>query len=117
MTASSKTPTASGISRLLAKAGFDRSAFIPGTGRLHWDGTEVRGSRKRSWGFTVERYGEGERVCVTHVTGPVTNPDESEKRRDLALSRYADAIVAGGYLARLADERPRFLIVTAKDED
>ena len=84
--ATPKPPTASGISRLLSAAGFERSAFIPGTGRQHWDGTEVRGSRKRSWGFMVNRYGE-ERVSV----------------------------VAGGYLARLAEERPRFLSVTAKE--
>jgi hypothetical protein len=114
-TSTPKTPTASGISRLLATAGFERSAFIPGTGRHHWDGTEVRGSRKRSWGFMVNRYGE-ERVSVAHIAGVVTNPDESEKRRDLALQRYADAIVAGGYLARLTEERPRFLIVTAKED-
>jgi len=82
----SKPPTPQAISRLLSAAGFERSAFIPGTGRQHWDGTEVRGSRKRSWGFMVNRYGE-ERVSVSHITGPVTNPDESEKRRVAALRR------------------------------
>jgi hypothetical protein len=111
----SKQPTPQAISALLRKAGYERSAFIPGTGRLRWDGTEVRGSRRRSWGFMVNRYGV-DRVSVTHITGPVYNPDESEKRRDLALQRYADAIVAGGYLVRLSEDRPRFLVVTSSPD-
>lgn len=98
MTASSRTPTASGISRLLAGAGFKRSVSGKGRGgRLNWTaGFEVR----KDWAT------EGA-VRVSHnfwsMGGGGPEPH---------LDRYAEAIRAAGWNAEIGVRGD--LIVTAR---
>ena len=98
-----KTPTASGISRLLASAGFERSTS---------SATRIKGWRNSSEGYTVSGYGPGE-VCVEHKTGYDRGPN-AQKRREETLGEYAKAITDAGYAVTTGVYGR--LIVTAKAE-
>ena len=103
MTNTTKTPTASGISRLLASAGFERSTS---------SATRIKGWRNSSEGYTVSGYGPGE-VCVEHKTGYDRGPN-AQKRREETLGEYAKAITDAGYAVTTGVYGR--LIVTAKAE-
>jgi hypothetical protein len=104
MTASSKTPTASGISRLLAKAGFERSES---------SATRIRGWRSYSEGYSVTKWDDYGSVEVTWHRG-LLSPSEADQIRAEALRCYAADIEAAGYSVTWKNDR---LIVTAKAED
>ena len=96
MTAS-KTPTASGISRLLREAGFERSTS--------------EGGSLRSTGFEVEaglRAGE----VLVYWHSPLTRGAASRRPRELAA--YAATIASAGSATKIAEY---CLVVTAKTED
>ena len=78
MTASSKTPTASGISRLLAKAGFRRGV------------TAMRGGTS---GYVVTAWGPGD-VRVRYHS--LTMLSTAERRYEM-LHQYAEVLEAAGY--------------------
>jgi hypothetical protein len=106
--ATGKTPTASGISRLLAKAGFERSEDKPG------------GSYDE--GFRVSRYRlDGNAVLVNWWADSAETEPGHARRREM-LDRYEAAITEAGYAvetAKLHRGLPyvSHLIVTAKAED
>jgi len=103
----SKPPTASGISRLLKAAGFERSES---------SATRIKGWRNYSEGFMVTSHDPGRAVCVEHKTGYDRGPNAA-KRRDEMLTEYAGFFAAAGYSAE-RDESWAFprLIVTAKED-
>jgi len=82
----SKTPTASGISRLLATAGFERSTSSAG---------RIRGWRNHSEGYSVTGQDPG-RVRIEHKTGFDRGPN-SAARRERMLGEYAAALTTSGY--------------------
>ena len=91
-----KTPTASGISRLLAKAGFKRAAV------------EVRGRGGHRSGFRVTKnYSSGVRVRHVFLTGGRQDPN-------IHLARYARTITEAGWTVEAGTYE---LIVSAKPED
>lgn len=106
-----KQPTPQAISALLRKAGYARSAVIPG--RTGWDGRRIR-SAKRTDGYRVIKGNAGQ-VLVSYATGRVVNPDASAKRRDGLLADYARALCAAGWQATVSepDEWAPRVIVTA----
>jgi hypothetical protein len=97
-----KTPTPQGISRLLASAGFSKSAR---TGRM--------GS---SSGYQVAKdYGNIHSVGgvqVRHITWSMNPPKHVVSEW---LGKYADAITAAGYAVIRPEDR-QILIVTAKED-
>jgi hypothetical protein len=98
-----KQPTAQGISRLLAAAGFERSQR---------SSSRIRGYPRYSEGYKVESYVD--RVVVRHTTG--TFLDTSQRERDM-LAQYAEAIRAKGWKATgPAEGGPLELTVTAADQ-
>ena len=95
-----KTPTPQGISALLKRANFSRS--------------ESRGRSGRSTGFRVTRDYTTGCVKVEFVTwsmGVSSNSDYVQEK----LSQYAGEITDAGY--EVLRPSPRWIIVTAKDED
>jgi hypothetical protein len=80
-------PTAQGISRLLAKAGFERSKTAP---------SRIRGFRESSPGYRVTSWAGD--VRVEHVVG-FRRDDE---RHALMVARYAEVIREAGF--RVSDE-------------
>jgi hypothetical protein len=95
-----KTPTAQGVSRLLANAGFQRSQPRPGALSAPTEG------------FTVSAQLFG-RVRVEHKTGYDRGPN-AVKRRDEALTRYTQTLAIAGYQVE-RDELWHGLNVTAKE--
>ena len=105
-TSKPKTPTAPGISRLLATAGFDRSES---------SATRIKGWRNYSEGYVVSTQDPG-CIRIEYKTGYDRGPNAA-KRRDKVLAEYAEALAAAGYTVE-RDESwalPR-LIVTAKKD-
>ena len=85
-----KTPTPSGISRLLASAGFERATLRPPTG-VRWDGRPDSRTRKRQAGFEVRA--EGCDVSVIWRPGPgVGNLDRMCEERIAQLSCYTNIL-------------------------
>ena len=97
----SKTPSASGISRLLANYGFARSESRPGP------------LTPPTEGFTVSAQMSG-RVRVEHKTGFSRGPN-ADQRRDEMLDKYTGTLFGAGYAVE-RDELRHGLIVTAKPE-
>jgi hypothetical protein len=95
-----RTPTASGISRLLAGAGFKRSERRPGALAVPTEG------------FTVSAQMFG-RVRVEHRTGFDRGPNAQTRRAEM-LRCYAADIEAAGYSVERDPLWPG-LIVTAKE--
>ena len=96
-----KTPTASGISRLLAKAGFERATY-------------KNGCVDRA-GFVATEAGSGVGVRVEHDTFLVYQ--SAGTRRQAMLDRYAKTITGAGWAAEpvsYAGNVIHHLIVTAK---
>lgn len=92
-----KTPTPSGISRLLAAAGFTRA--IP----------KLRGGAS---GFGVSKLAaDAVEVRYSSITMGTSN-----ERRLTQLAKYAEAIEAAGFAVKTDTALPR-LIVTTKTED
>jgi hypothetical protein len=92
-----KTPTASGISRLLAKSGFERATYEHGC--------------LDQAGFAVTEAGGGAGVRVEHDT---TLPDH----RQAILGRYAETITEAGWAVEpvsYAGSAVHHLIVTARE--
>jgi hypothetical protein len=106
-----RTPTASGISRLLAGAGFERATLQPPTGK-RWDGRPDSRTRKRLAGFEVRADGGGVSV-IWRPGSSVGNLDRMNEDREVQLRCYASALVAAGYSVETALSPPR-LIVTAR---
>jgi hypothetical protein len=106
-----ESPTPQAISALLRKAGYARSAVIPG--RTGWDGRRIR-SAKRTDGYRVIKGNAGQ-VLVGYATGRVVNPDASAKRRAGLLADYARTLCAAGWQATVSepDEWAPRVIVTA----
>jgi len=102
MTTTPKTPTASGISRLLAKAGFERSES---------SATRIRGWRNHTEGFSVNKWDDDGAVEVGYNRG-LRPPSEAEQIRPGMLADYTETITAAGYA--VTEKRGR-LIVTAKE--
>lgn len=112
MTASKpKTPSASGISRLLAAAGFERAILGPATG-TRWDGRPDQRTRIWSPGFRVRIHDD--HVRAFWRSGRVVNPDVTVAERKSWHDRYAEVIGAAGWHI---EDRGECLIVTAKTED
>jgi hypothetical protein len=113
--AAPKAPTASGISRLLAKAGFERSERIPGV--RNWG----RGNGGFSDGYKVTSDRDG-RVCVEHRIGtdrlrdPWISNDAHAAEEAESLAYYGEAIADAGFAAEHRPD-PLHLIVTAKEGD
>lgn len=95
MTAKPKTPTASGISRLLAKAGYSRAIAA------------IRGGRA---GYSVSSGPDG----TVYVEFYANTGFCSVRRRIETLDRYASAITDAGWDYAYDIDRDR-LIVTATD--
>jgi len=95
MTPKPKTPTASGISRLLATAGFDRAVI------------SIRGGNS---GFQVTKCRAREGGVKVRVYFQLSHPDESYRAM---LRRYAKAIEAAGYCT---ESGTYHLVVTAKED-
>jgi hypothetical protein len=89
-----KTPTASGISRLLAAAGFERAVI------------SIRGGNS---GFKVEKCRARENAVKVRVYFQLRHPDESYRAM---VRRYAGAIEAAGYSIEAGTYH---LVVTAKE--
>jgi hypothetical protein len=103
MTPKPKTPTASGISRLLAKAGFERAV----------ETRKSRNAYENTAGFHVKaRLGT---VLVNHWddSGVMPTPETIAAAREM-LACYAEDIRAAGWAV---EDRNHMLIVTAKAED
>lgn len=99
-----KTPTAQGISRLLAKAGFKRSVSRT---------TRIRGWHDWNEGFKVEGgYWDG-KIVVRHVMDKGARGDAADKRRSDALDDYTKVITEAGYTAERSSDFGQKLIVTA----
>jgi len=104
MTTTPKTPTASGISRLLAKAGFEKSETRS---------TAIKGWHEWSAGYRASRgWNDGEvyvehRVSSFHLRDASAREDEAKK-----LAAYTEAITGAGWKVRTGDCK---LIVTAKE--
>ena len=99
-----KTPTASGISRLLAKAGFERSES---------SASRVKGWRHRSEGFIAEGRGPG--VVRLHHTSGQFRPTDADRANSRSLEdQYAEKIREAGYA--VARDEWGELRVTAKAE-
>lgn len=96
MTSTAKTPTASGISRLLAAAGHTRAIS-----KLHGGVS----------GFSVSRLGPD----AVEVRYSSVSMGTSNQYRYGRLAEYADTIAAAGFNVRTALDLPR-LIVTAKED-
>ena len=100
-----KAPTASGISALLGKAGFDKSVSSK---------SRIKGLRNWSWGYIVQRL-DDVTVVVKHQTWSMRG-EEDKKRAELA--KYREVIEAAGW--RVVGPEPGGfprLIVTAADFD
>jgi len=96
-----KPPTASGISRLLARAGFNRATY-------------ENGCVDRA-GFVATEAGGGAGVRVEHDTFLV---HQSAETRQAWLSRYTETITDAGWAAEpvsYAGTAVHHLIVTAKE--
>jgi len=102
MTTTPKTPTASGISRLLAKAGFEKSES---------SATRIRGYRRSSEGFIVAQPTAVGEVEVRYTRGFLPQ-SEADRIRPGMLADYAEAITGAGYSV---ETRDNLLIVTAKE--
>jgi hypothetical protein len=102
-TPKSKTPTASGISRLLSAAGFTKSVR---SGRM---GSSSGYQVAKDYGNLYSVNG----VAVRHITWSM-NP--AERVVSEWLGKYADAITAAGYAVNRPEAR-QILIVTAKEAD
>ena len=96
MTASSKTPTASGISRLLATAGFERAVISIMGGN---SGFKVEKCRARADAVKVRQY---------FFLG--NTPDHRYREK---LRAYAKVIEAAGYCT---ESGTYHLVVTAKED-
>jgi hypothetical protein len=97
-----KTPTASGISRLLAAAGFERSES---------SATRIKGWRNYSAGYSATGDGPGV-VRVRHRFEDRRDQLDPEKYR-VALQRYATVLALHGYATEIDGWD---LIVTAKED-
>lgn len=91
-----KTPTAQGISRLLAAAGFTRAV------------SKLRGGRS---GFSVSKHGT-DSVEVRYASVTMGTPDSY---RYVQLAKYVTPILLAGYAVETDLDIPR-LIVTAEKE-
>jgi len=114
---SPKPPTAQGISRLLAKAGFERAGFGLPT-RFHHDGRPILTSRPPVPGFQVRDDGFGTVVRWKH--GRVVNLDAMDQERASCLAAYAKTITEAGWAVEpmsYAGTAVHHLIVTAKEGD
>jgi hypothetical protein len=92
-----KTPTPSGISRLLASAGHTRAV------------SKLQGGIS---GYSVSKYGAGPAVEVRYSS---VTMGTSMTHRLAQLARYAKTIAAARYAVEMRPEFPR-LIVTAKED-
>jgi hypothetical protein len=104
-----KTPTASGISRLLSAAGFDR-AVITNNSRYHKEHTE---------GFHVRKHPGS--VLVAHWSASVSPSArtvafvQAERRSErVRLEQYAQVIDDAGFCTEITASQS--LIVTAKED-
>ena len=104
-----KTPTASGISRLLAGAGFERSTSSP---------SRIKGWRNYTEGFSVIKdYVAGVGDCITVSWNRGFHPASDAARiRPGELAAYAEAITAAGYSARVQAARDRVIVTTKAEE-
>ena len=92
-----RTPTASGISRLLAAAGHTRAV------------SKLRGGVS---GYSVSKYGAGPAIEVRYSS---ISMGVSDEYRCSMLIRYVKTIAEAGYAAEPLIGPPR-LIVTAKED-
>ena len=99
-----KPPTPQGISRLLAKAGFERSTSSAG---------RIRGWRNYTEGYSAGKWDDRGSVAVSYSRG-LRPPSEAEPIRLEMLVSYAEVITAAGFA--VTEKRGR-LIVTAKEGD
>ena len=106
MSTTSKTPTASGISRLLAAAGFERSETRS---------TAIKGWHEWSAGYKVSKDYDG-CVQVEHRTSSLRSRAPGRAEEEAArIAEYAETITKAGYgVSVKAGNSPR-LIVTAKE--
>ena len=101
MTASSKTPSAPGISRLLAKAGFERSVS-----------RSFRSGARSTSGFRVSAsYGPAGGTEVRHITWSMNPPRNIVSEW---LGKYADVITAAGYAATRPEDRDILIVTSGK---
>ena len=103
----SKPPTASGISRLLKAAGFERSEDTAG--------------RAYSEGFRVSRDRLNGNAVLVNWWGDSADTEPGHARRREMLDRYEAAILAAGYAVKTAKLHRGLpyvshLIVTAKED-
>lgn len=98
-----KAPTASGISALLGKAGFEKPVS---------SASRIKGLRNWSWGY-IAQGGESGQVIVKHQTWSMRG-EEDKKRAELA--KYREVIEAAGWRVAGPETEgfPR-LIVTAAE--
>jgi hypothetical protein len=103
-----KTPTASVISRLLTTAGFEKSES---------SATRVRGWRNHSPGYVIRRGDAPGEVKVYYETGTFRTEAKDRQHRAERETEYADLIEGAGY-AVLRQEGGAWapLVVTTKTE-
>jgi hypothetical protein len=110
MTPKTKPPTASGISRLLAAAGFERS-----------ERRQVGADLASTEGFSALKWNDFGTVAVSYNRG-LKLPTEAEQIRPEMFRRYTEVITAAGY--SVIERRGRLLVtaspsslLAAKDGD
>jgi hypothetical protein len=100
-----KQPTPQGISALLGRAGFTRSASRS---------SRVRGWHEHSEGYRVRRLGN-DTIEVQHVPHSLRmrNPDKGRVKQ--MLDRYSETLVAAGYRVTFSDADALGYLVVAVD--
>jgi hypothetical protein len=102
-TMTTKPPTPQGISRLLAKAGFERA--------------QERSGGFNSEGFHVHRR-MNDRVVLVNWW-PDSSVDTDRAKHDMTLASYADVLAEAGYGTEIRNTqfgRPDYVIVTAGED-
>jgi hypothetical protein len=101
-----KQPTAQGISRLLAKAGFERPVS---------HGTRIRGWHDWNEGYVVAKWDEGS-VSVEHRLEKWARGDAADQRERDRLAAYTKTLREAGYTVTEGETAFLRLIVTAADQ-
>jgi hypothetical protein len=105
MSETTKPPTAQGISRLLAKAGFERSVS---------HATRIKGWRDWNEGYVVKTC-DTSTVRVEHRLEKWARGEAADKRAEDFLTAYIKTLTEAGFAVARDEGWSRRLIVTARE--